>query len=80
MEKPSKPSIVKVVGFIPCCTLLYLKTRVRRYTLQDFLKRFSDHDYVTNDHQVGKILKQLIVGKEKTSHQVCGCPSNQACC
>ena len=61
-------------------TLLYLKTRARGYTLQDFLKRFSDHDYVSNDQQVGKILKQLIVGKEKTWHQVCGRPSNQACC
>ena len=61
-------------------TLLYLKTRARGYTLQDFLKRFSDHDYVSNVHQVGKILKQMIVDKDKTWHQVCGRPSNQACC
>ena len=77
MEKPSKPSVVKVLGFVPC---VYLKTRARGYMLQDFLKCFSDHDYVNNDHQVGKILKQLIVGKEKTWHQVCGRPSNQAWC
>ena len=40
--------------------LLYLKARARGRTLQDF----SDHDYVSSDHQAGQRLQQFIVGQE----------------
>ena len=44
--------------------LLYLKAKARGRTLQAFLNEFSDHDYVSNDHQAGQRLQQLIVGQE----------------
>jgi len=51
--------------------LLYLKAKARGRTLQEFLNDFSNHDYVSNDHQIGQRLEQLIVGQEARWYQVC---------
>ena len=60
--------------------LLYLKAKARGHTLQDFLNDFSNRDYVSNDHKAGQRIKQLIVGQEKSWHQVCCSPYHQRCC
>ena len=60
--------------------LLYLKAKARGRTLQDFLNDFSDHDYVSNDHQAGQRLQQLILGQETRWYQVCCHPYHQRCC
>ena len=57
--------------------LLYLKAKARGRTLQDFLNEFSDHDYVSNDHQAGQCLQQLIVGQEARWYQLCCHPYHQ---
>ena len=57
--------------------LLYLKAKARGRTLQDFLNEFSDHDYVSNDHQAGQRLQQLIVGQEAQWYQLCCHPYHQ---
>ena len=47
--------------------------------MSDFLKQFSKHDYMMNDHVVGQIFKSLIVEKNGWNH-VCklhGEQSNQ---
>ena len=59
--------------------LLYLKGKARGRTLQDFLNEFSDHDYVSKDHQAGQRLKQWIVGQEARWYQVCCHPYYQCC-
>ena len=41
--------------------LMYLKDRAAGRGLYDFLKRFSRHDYVYNDHKVGQMLKTQII-------------------
>ena len=46
--------------------LLYLKAKARGRTLQEFLNDLSNHNYVSNDHQVGQRIQQLIVGQEKS--------------
>jgi len=58
--------------------LLYLKAKFR-FTLQDFLNDFSDHDYVSNDHKAGQRVKQLICN-ELVWHKVCRSPYQQRCC
>ena len=40
--------------------LFYLKDRARGQSMNEFLRRFSKHDYVGNDHKVGQMLKRLI--------------------
>ena len=40
--------------------LFYLKDRARGQSMNEFLRRFSKHNYVNNDHKVGQILKKLI--------------------
>jgi len=40
--------------------LFYLKDRARGQSMNDFLRRFSKHDYVDNDHKVGQMLEKLI--------------------
>ena len=37
--------------------LMYLRHRARRKDISKFLKLFSRHDFVTNDHKVGQMLK-----------------------
>ena len=32
--------------------------------MEDFLKEFSPHDYVTNDHMVGQRIRELIHAEE----------------
>ena len=60
--------------------LLYLKAKARGRTLQDFLNDFSDYDYVSNDHNVGQRVKQLIVSNKSVWHKVCQSPYHQRCC
>ena len=50
--------------------LFYLKDRARGQSMNEFLRRFSKHDYVNNDHKVGQMLKKLIE-KELEWDQVC---------
>ena len=50
--------------------LFYLKDRARGQSMNEFLRRFSKHDYVNNDHKVGQMLKKLIE-KELEWNQVC---------
>ena len=38
--------------------------------MNEFLRRFSKHDYVNNDHKVGQMLKKLIK-KELEWDKVC---------
>ena len=38
--------------------------------MNEFLRRFSKHDYVDNDHKVGQMLKRLIE-KELEWDKVC---------
>ena len=38
--------------------------------MNEFLRRFSKHDYVNNDHKVGQMSKKLIE-KELEWNQVC---------
>ena len=57
--------------------LLYLKAKARGRTLQAFLNEFSDHDYVSNDHQAGQRLQQLLVGQEERWYQLCCHPYHQ---
>ena len=44
--------------------------------MNEFLRRFSKHDYVNNDHKVGQMLKKLIE-KELEWGQVCKMKHNQ---
>jgi len=60
--------------------LLYLKAKARGRTFQEFLNDFSHHDYVSNDHQVGQRIQQLIVGQETQWYQVCCRSYHQRCC
>ena len=60
--------------------LLYLKAKARGRTLQEFLNDFSDHDYVSNDHQAGQRLQQWIVGQEARWYQLCCTPYHQCNC
>ena len=50
--------------------LFYLKDRARGQSMNEFLRRFSKHDYVDNDHKVGQTLKKLIE-KELEWDKVC---------
>ena len=50
--------------------LFYLKDRARGQSMNEFLRRFSKHDYVDNDHKVGQMLKKLIE-KELEWDKVC---------
>ena len=54
--------------------LMYLKTRAHGFTLQDFVKNFSDYNRVKNDHHVGELLKQTIV-----NDQIWSCDGKQSC-
>ena len=40
--------------------LLYLKAKVRGRSLETILKKLSPYDYVTNDHEVGERIRDLI--------------------
>ena len=63
--------------------LMYLRHRARGKDMRKFLKLFSRHDFVANDHKVGQLLKKLIekeISQEewcmtsgKDSHQTCKC-------
>ena len=57
--------------------LFYLKTKARGHSLQDFLSMFSKHDYVANDHKVGRMLKHLIVDDLEWKH--CKHECDQVC-
>jgi len=48
----------------------YLKDRARGQSMNEFLRRFSKHEYVDNDHKVGQMLKKLIE-KELQWNKVC---------
>ena len=48
----------------------YLKDRARGQSMNEFLRGFSKHDYVNNDHKVGQMFKTLI-GKVLEWDQVC---------
>ena len=50
---------------------MYLRHRARVEDMRKFLKLFSRHDYVANDHKVGQMLKRLI---EKDLSQEESCP------
>ena len=54
--------------------LMYLKTRANGFTLQDFMKNFSDYNRVQNDHHVGQLLKQTIL-----DDQIWSCDGKQSC-
>ena len=57
--------------------LVVLEAKARGRTSQEFLNDFSDHDYVSNDHQAGQRLQQLIVGQEARWYQICCHPYHQ---
>ena len=40
--------------------LMYLRAKAQGRSMNDFLRQFSKHDYVYNDHKVGLMLKKLI--------------------
>lgn len=48
--------------------LFYLKDRARGQSMNEFLNRFSKHDYVDNDHKIGQLLKKLIVNELNWQH------------
>ena len=48
--------------------LFYLKDRARGQSMNEFLNRFSKHDYVENDHKIGQLLKKLIVNELNWQH------------
>ena len=50
--------------------LMFLKAKARGHGMTDFLSQFSKHDYVTNDHVVGQMLKSLIAD-ETAWNRVC---------
>ena len=50
--------------------LFYLKDRAKGQSMNEFLRRFSKHGYVNNDHKVGQMLKKL-VEKELEWDKVC---------
>ena len=62
---------------------MYLRHRARGKDMRKFLKLFSRHDFVANDHKVGQLLKKLIekeISQEewcmtsgKDLHQTCKC-------
>ena len=56
--------------------LFYLKDRARGQSMEEFLRRFSKHDYVNNDHKVGQMLKKLLE-KELKWDQVCKVKQHQ---
>ena len=58
---------------------MYLIDRAEGRTLNQFLNRFKEHDYVNNDHKVGQMLKKL-VGKELDWKKVCKCDYQQNTC
>ena len=58
--------------------LFYLKYKARGHSLQDFLSRFSDTDFVHNDHQVGQLLKRLITNQDVWD-AICRWPCRQRC-
>ena len=58
--------------------LFYLKAKVRDASLQDFLNYFEENDYVSNDHKVGQMLKELITDKTEWE-KVCKRPYKQHC-
>ena len=58
---------VKVVA-ITLCSIKKTEQEVK--SMNEFLRRFSKHDYVNNDHKVAQMLKKLIE-KELEWNQVC---------
>ena len=40
--------------------LMYLIDRAEGRSMNDFLNRFRQNDYVNNDHKVGQMLRRLI--------------------
>ena len=54
--------------------LMYLKTKARGYTLQDFVKNFSETNRVQNDHRIGLWLKRNIA-----NDQIWSCAGQQTC-
>ena len=59
--------------------LMFLIDRAEGRTLNKFLNRFKEHDYVNNDHKVGHVLKKL-VEKELDWKKVCKCDYQQNAC
>ena len=60
--------------------LMYLKCRARDVNLQDFTNNFSTYDRVTNDHEVGQMIKALITEQDDRGWaKVCGCTPHQTC-
>ena len=53
--------------------LMFLKERVRRRTMLEFVQRFSPHDFVANDRAVGRQVRRQIVKELNTL------PSLQCC-
>ena len=50
--------------------LFYLKDRARGQSMNEFLRRFSKHDYVDNDHKIGQMLKKLIEKELSTGFSI----------
>ena len=48
--------------------LMFLRERARGHDMRAFLRHFTPHDYVHNDHKVGQMLKELIQ-KEIAEHE-----------
>ena len=56
--------------------LMYLIDRAEGRSMQDFLNRFRQNDYVNHDHKVGQMLKRLIVD-ELAWCKICKTPCHQ---
>ena len=40
--------------------LMYLIAKARNHSMSEFVQTFDKHDYVANDHKIGKALRRLI--------------------
>lgn len=59
--------------------LMYLIDRAEGRSMNDFLNRFRQNDYVNNDHKVGEMLRRLIVD-ELVWSKICKTPCHQGTC
>ena len=59
LDRKYEQTLESAIPYSQICgdyALMYLRHTVRGKDLSDFLKRFSKHDYVENDHKVGQFL------------------------
>lgn len=59
LDRKYEQTLESAIPYSQSCgdyALMYLRHTVRGKDLSDFLKRFSKHDYVENDHKVGQFL------------------------